>query len=91
MRSRTTKTFWKLHDALPRAVRLQAKIVYRRWKINPFHASLDFKRISRNLPVYSVRIGRSWRALGRRENDTVTWFWIGSHEAYNTLLNELSN
>ena len=40
------------------------------------------------LPVYSIRIGRSWRALGRRDEDTVTWFWIGSHEAYNTLLDK---
>ena len=46
----------------------------------------DFKRISRKLPVYSIRIGRSWRALGRRDEDAVTWFWIGSHEAYNKLL-----
>ena len=73
MKSRTTKTFWKLHDALPRTVRLQAKIVYRRWKTDPFHASLDFKRISRKLPVYSIRIGRSRQALGRRDDDTVTW------------------
>lgn len=89
MKSRTTKEFWKLHNTLPTSVQLQAKVVYLRWQKDPFHASLDFKRISRKLPVYSIRIGRSWRALGQRKGDTVTWFWIGSHEAYNTLLNEL--
>ena len=88
MRSRTTKTFWKLHDALPQSVRLQAQIIYIRWKRDPFHTSLDFKRISQRLPVYSVRIGRSWRALGRRDDDTVTWFWIGSHEAYNQIIKQ---
>lgn len=86
MKSRTTKEFWKLHDTLPRSVQIQAKIAYLRWKETPFHTSLDFKRISRKLPVYSIRIGRSYRALGRRDEDTVTWIWIGSHEAYNTLL-----
>jgi hypothetical protein len=89
MISRTTNTFWKLHDALPPPVKLQAKVVYLRWKTDPFHTSLDFKRISRKLPVYSIRIGRSWRALGKRENNTVTWFWIGSHEAYNEFIKRL--
>ena len=89
MKSRTTKEFWKHHNTLPTSVQVQAKVVYLRWQKDPFHASLDFKRISRKLPVYSIRIGRSWRALGQREGGTVTWFWIGSHEAYNTLLNEL--
>lgn len=89
MISKTTSSFWKLHDKLPLAVQLQAKVVYQRWHEDPFHASLSFKRISRIHSVYSVRIGRSWRALGKREGDTITWFWIGSHEAYNELLKQL--
>jgi hypothetical protein len=67
MKSRTTKEFWKLHNTLPTSVQVQAKVVYLRWQKDPFHASLDFKRISRKLPVYSIRIGRSWRALGQRK------------------------
>jgi hypothetical protein len=89
MRSRTEKTFRKLRAALPRAVRLQADIAYRRWKADPFQAGLEFKRINRSLSVYSVRVGRRWRALGRLEDDAIAWFWIGSHEAYNTLLSAL--
>jgi len=34
--------------------------------------------------VWSVRIGRSYRALGKRTDaDTIVWYWIGSHEDYN--------
>ena len=27
-----------------------------------------------------------WRALGRRDGNTVTWFWIGSHAEYDRLI-----
>jgi len=37
-------------------------------------------------PLYSVRIGRGWRALGLLEEETVTWFWIGSHADYDRLI-----
>jgi hypothetical protein len=30
-----------------------------------------------------VRIGDHYRALGLREGDIVSWFWIGTHEQYN--------
>jgi len=29
-----------------------------------------------------VRITLGVRALGVMDGDTVTWFWIGNHEAY---------
>jgi hypothetical protein len=29
-----------------------------------------------------VRITRGYRAVGILEGDTVTWFWIGRHDAY---------
>jgi hypothetical protein len=28
--------------------------------------------------------------LGILEDDTVKWFWIGSHEAYNEIIKHLS-
>ncbi len=37
-------------------------------------------------PIYSVRISRGYRALGLRDGDLVTWFWIGSHADYDKLL-----
>ena len=53
------------------------------------HPSLDFKRVGKNVSVYSVRVGIGWRALGLKENDVVVWFWIGSHAEYDRLLRKL--
>ena len=48
-----------------------------------------FKPIHSREPIYSVRIGISWRALGLWEGDTVNWFWIGSHADYDKLIEAL--
>ena len=32
--------------------------------------------------IWSVRVTKSYRAVGVLEGDTVTWFWIGSHDKY---------
>jgi hypothetical protein len=53
---------------------------------NPFHPSLHFKCINREENVWSVRITRGYRALGILEGDTVTWFWIGSHDEYERFI-----
>jgi len=41
------------------------------------------------MPVYSIRVGIGWRALGVMVDDTIVWFWIGSHAEYELLLREL--
>jgi len=87
VKSRASRQFWKLFEGLPKRVQSEARNIHRIWLRNPFHPSLHFKKIgvSQGLPVYSVRIGIHWRALGILEGDTVKWFWIGSHEAYNEI------
>jgi len=51
---------------------------------------LQFKCVSGEHAVFSVRVGIHWRALGYRDvelgEDTVTWFWIGSHADYDKLV-----
>ena len=32
--------------------------------------------------IWSVRITRSYRALGIMDTNVVTWFWIGNHDEY---------
>ena len=39
--------------------------------------------------VWTVAVGRSYRAIGRRTGDDIHWLWIGSHEAYNNMLQRL--
>ncbi len=89
MKSTTTSQFWKLYNALPDDVQHRADRTYELWQINPQAHGLYFKRVGQNRPVYSVRIGRGYRALGLREGDTIVWFWISDHDEYERLLKHL--
>lgn len=74
---------------LPIEVQNQAADSYNLWKENPNHPSLRFKKIHASLPIYSVRISLSYRAVGKLEDDTLIWFWIGNHNDYDQLINQL--
>jgi hypothetical protein len=88
--SRTTRTFRDRFRLLPSAAQRQAFTAYRLWSRDPHHPSLQFKRVHPTEPIYSVRIGRAWRAVGFLRNpDQMLWFWIGSHANYDGLLREL--
>jgi hypothetical protein len=47
------------------------------------HPSLHLKRIEE---LWSVRVGRQYRALGIDVPDGIQWIWIGSHAEYNKLI-----
>jgi len=90
VKSQTTAAFRKRYAALPADVRNQARVAYRLFAANPRHSSLHFKRVHTTEPIYSARVGRSYRVVGLLENGTVmVWFWIGPHEQYETLLANL--
>lgn len=83
-----TKRFNEFLAALPADVQRQASEAYGLFKENPRHGSLQFKCVdpSENPPWYSVRIGAHYRALGTLDGETIIWFWIGTHQAYDKLL-----
>jgi hypothetical protein len=83
--SELTEDFRACFGALPERVRKQARKSYRLWKANPGHPGVEFKRVEIRSPVYSVRVGIGWRALGLLVGDTVTWFWIGTHGEYDRM------
>ena len=87
MKSQLTADFLACFAKLPERVREQARKCYRMWRQNPLHPSLHFKRIHSQENLFAVRVGLGWRALGLLEGDTITWFWIGSHADYDTLIN----
>ncbi len=89
MKSTTTSQFWKRYKALPEDVQRRADKAYKLWQINPYAHGLYFKRVSKRQPIYAVRIGRGFRALGLLEKDAVIWFWIGDHNEYKRLLKHL--
>jgi hypothetical protein len=89
VKSSVTRGFRKQLDALPTEAREQADRAYALWRSDPYHASLQFKQVSRKQPIYSVRVGIGYRALGFWEGEHVFWFWIGSHAEYDDLLKRL--
>lgn len=88
MRSRTTAQFRKAFANLPEEVQEQTRAAYRQFKSNPWHPSLRFKQVHPELPIYSPRITKSYRAVGQQDGDLVVWFWIGSHAEYDKLLSQ---
>lgn len=88
MNSQITQGFRELFRLVPDSVQVLARKNYRLWRENPAHPSLQFKRVHRVEPLYSVRVGIGWRVLGLLDNQTstITWFWIGSHAEYDKLI-----
>jgi hypothetical protein len=89
VKSRTTIEFRKLFANLPKQVQEQTRAAYRQFKEDPSYPSLRFKKVHPELPIYSARISKSYRAVGQLNGDTVIWFWVGSHAAYDRLLEQL--
>ncbi len=86
MISSLTEDFRKCFFELPESVKAQARTAYKIWRADPFHGSLQFKKVHHEEEIWSIRMGKYWRALGLREGDKVTWFWIGSHSDYDKFL-----
>jgi hypothetical protein len=87
--SSVTSEFRQQLARLPAETQEQAARAYALWRSDPYHPSLSFKRVSRRQPIYSVRVGIGYRALGLQDADHIQWFWIGSHADYDDLLKRL--
>ena len=82
-RSFAPPEFWKCCDALPKNVQVLADDKFHLFERDPFHQSLGLQQKG---GVWTVDVGRSYRAVAYREGNDFHWFWIGSHEGYNNLL-----
>ena len=89
MISQTTARFRHAFQQLPPPIQRRAREAFKLWKQEPFHPSLRFKAVHPSKPIYSVRVGLDWRALGVREGEQMLWFWIGSHADYEHLIAQL--
>ena len=81
--------FVRCFQKLQNRIKRNARKNYKLWKQNPSHPSLEFKRVHPREPIYSIRVGIGWRALGVKEDDAIIWFWIGSHSDYDKLIRNL--
>ncbi|WP_088431215.1 ParE family toxin-like protein [Halomicronema hongdechloris] len=85
MKSCTTAEFCRLFANLPQPVQQQARAAYRQFQADPSYPSLRCKKVHPELPIYSARVSKSYRAVGQIDGDTVIWFWIGSQAEYDRL------
>jgi hypothetical protein len=83
----TTPDFWDHYNSLPKEVRELADKNYALLQDNPLHPSLHFRRIKEDL--WTVRVGRQYRALAFEQTEGYDWFWIGPHAEYDRLLVQL--
>jgi hypothetical protein len=83
--SEGTSEFWQLYRRLPLEIQNLARRNYGRWRKDPFHPSLHFKKVTGD--NWSIRLGLRYRALGKFTDDGVfLWEWIGSHAEYDRRL-----
>lgn len=90
MKVKADPRFWEAYERLSDQEKRAAKKAFAIWKDDPFHPSLRFKCVQENRKVWAVRVTRQLRALGEWEEDTFTWFWIGSHDDYERAIKKLS-
>ena len=74
MKSRTTAAFRKSFAALPKQVQEQTREAYRQFKENPSYPSLRFKKVYRELRIYSAQISNNYGAINKLDGDTVLGF-----------------
>jgi hypothetical protein len=83
MKSRVVASFWDDYNRLPNGIRESALKQYKLWLTNHQHPSLRFKKVG---SYWSARITDDYRAVGIMDEDTVLWFFIGTHAEYNRIL-----
>jgi len=86
MNSSVTNSFRALFQRQPPAIQALACKNFRLWQRNPHHPSLRFKKVR---GYWTARVGADCRVVGLLEGDTLYWFWIGTHDEYETLIKSL--
>ena len=89
MKSKRSPSFRALFKKLPNEVKQQAVIAYHHFQNDPNYPALHFKKLNSRVPLWSVRIGAQYRAIGSIRGDIMLWIWIGSHAEYDGFLKHL--
>ncbi len=80
---RTEPDFWRYFGELPDHVQRLARRNFNRLKDDPRYASLHFKKVG---VYWSVRVGRSHRAIAYEDGEDFVWVWIGTHAEYDRMI-----
>jgi len=74
---------------LPTRIKNEARKMYKLFRSNPNHQSLEFKKLPPHDDIWSVRVNAQYRAVGQRSGETIIWFFVGTHADYDALLRRL--
>jgi hypothetical protein len=80
--SHTTASFWRRFKALPPEIQSKARLTFHRFRADPKHPSLGFKKLQGCPDYWSVRVSLDFRAVAVQEKETLIWFWIGTHREF---------
>jgi hypothetical protein len=83
-RSRASEEFWDLYRCIPRNAQRAADKQFELFREDPTHPSLHLKPVG---GLWRVRVNEAYRALAVRDGDVFYWFWVGSHDQYERLIN----
>ncbi|MEA2017378.1 MAG: hypothetical protein U9N59_02925 [Campylobacterota bacterium] len=86
MISHINQQWKKLYKNIPKDIKELSKKQYKLFKENPYHSSLHFKRVHSSKAIFSARINLNFRTLGVLHENTIIWFWIGSHDEYERII-----
>jgi hypothetical protein len=79
MKHCTNSDFQECYNRLSRQVKKLADKNFKLLKENPYHPSLHLKKV-RN--YWSIRVGKGHRAIAVEIDNTLIWFWVGTHAEY---------
>ena len=79
-------TFYDSFARLPKEVQRAATTNYERMLSNPQAVGMKtMPQTPGSFQVYSAQIGRNYRALSIKVGSYYVWYWIGTHEEYNSM------
>ena len=80
---RATSRFWSCFEQSDQSTQSIARRNYERLRYGPRQPSLRFKKVG---DFWSVRIGRSHRAIAVEDKGDLIWMWIGTHGEYDRIV-----
>jgi mRNA-degrading endonuclease RelE of RelBE toxin-antitoxin system len=83
MKHLASPSFWQCYQKLPATIQDIANKNFDLLKTNPRHPSLHLKKVKK---YWSVRVGKKYRAAAVEFEGSLLWFWIGTHDDYERLL-----
>jgi hypothetical protein len=83
LKHKASASFRDGYERLPFDIRKLADKNFGLLKADPYHPSLQFKKVGK---LWSVRVGMNYRALATPIEGGFLWVWVGTHAEYDKLL-----